>query len=52
MFRVKRELSSAYKHARAVVMYPAKHMATDSIWCVGEETGMWAMVVSLGVATY
>ena len=39
MLRVKRELPSAYKHARVVAMYPTKHMATDDFWCVGEETG-------------
>ena len=39
--RVKRELPSAYKHTRAIVMYTAKRMATDSLG-VGEETGVWA----------
>ena len=52
MLRVKRELPSAYKHARTVAMYPAKHMATDGFWRVGQETGMWVTVVSLEVATY
>ena len=52
MLRVKRELPYAYKHARVVAIYPAKHMATDGFWCVGEETGMWVRVVSLRVATY
>ena len=37
----KRELTSVYKRARAVVMYTAKCMSTGSLG-VGEEAGVWA----------
>ena len=37
----KRELPSACNHTRAVAMYTAKRMTTDSLG-VGEEAGVWA----------